>query len=58
MVVTTYVVIFPTMSGVPGLDPEEQPPRCVFIPTASGAQALAADIPGATYHSWDLSDAL
>ncbi len=56
MVVTTYVVLLPTVPAVAGID--EQPARCVFIPTVSGAQALVAEIPGATYHSWDVSDAL
>jgi len=56
MVVTTYVVSLPTVSGV--ADIPEQPARCVFTPTLADAQALAADIPGATYHSFDVSDAL
>ena len=58
MAVTIYVVILPTSAGMPEFGIPEQPPRVLFFPTLSGAQALAADVPGATYHSWDLSDPL
>ncbi len=56
MVVTTYVVVLPTISGAG--DVPDQDTRCVFIPTLAGAQALVAQVPGATYHSFDVSDAL
>jgi len=58
MVVTTYVVILPTVSGAPESGIDDQPARVLFFPTISGAQTLADETPGATYHSWDLSDPL
>ena len=56
MVVTTYVVVLPTVSGVD--DIPDQAARCVFTPTLADAQALVAEVSGATYHSFDVSDAL
>ena len=56
MVVTIYVVILPAVAEVADLP--AQPARAVIFDNATDAQNLVAAIPGATYHSLDVSDAL